>query len=153
MICRSKELNACFGGRHVFGLLLTHIWPWVKLVSKLAVDPCRKTAFFCTGLQVRPFASHRLQTGRRLSHLWWRAASHGLVMTTLHESQALGSLPLQFEQGALANGVSDISLTRLCLQRYSRRGGNMLPWNLTWPTLTPLGHKRGESFPAGEISQ
>jgi hypothetical protein len=48
-------------------LLFTHTWPPEKFASKLAVEPCRKTAFLCTGLQSSPFLSQRLQTGFRLS--------------------------------------------------------------------------------------
>jgi hypothetical protein len=50
-----------------FGLLLTHVWHWAKFASKFAVEPCRKTAFLCKGLQSNPFVLHRVHTGLCLS--------------------------------------------------------------------------------------
>ena len=49
------------------GLLFTHVWSCLKLASRFAVEPCRKTGWRRAGLQSRPLASHRLQIGFLLS--------------------------------------------------------------------------------------
>jgi hypothetical protein len=60
----SVEVGVSFIGLQFLGLLFTHTWPPEKQVSD---EPCRKTAFFSTGLQFSPLFSQRLQTGFRLS--------------------------------------------------------------------------------------
>lgn len=61
------DLDGRAVGLHLLGRLFTQVCAWAKLASKLAVEPCRKTAFLCTGWQSSFLVSHRRQTGLRLS--------------------------------------------------------------------------------------